>query len=197
MKRNKNMKALALIGSPRKEGNSAILADYVLKVLKEKGAIIEKIYLDDYYIRPIGEVIDNSRIRTDSRNDDDLPKILNKFLQADVIIWSTPIYWFGVSAQMKCFIDRLSSYFNVEPYKQKFINKGHIVLCTYGRKEKKHAHWVITPMKEMIKVIRGKFLGQVSVNACYEKGKIKERKDILIKARKLGKRCSFILRKRY
>lgn len=190
------MKALALIGSPRKDGNSAILADYVLKGLKENGCVIEKIYLDDYHIRPIGEVIDNSRKRIDSRKDDDLPKILNEFLKADIIIWSTPIYWFGVSAQMKCFIDRLSSYFNVEPYKQRFINKGHIVLCTYGRKEKKHGHWVIDPMKEMIRVIRGKFLGQISVNACYEKGRIKEKTDILIKAQELGKKCSLILPKK-
>jgi multimeric flavodoxin WrbA len=44
------MRVLALIGSPRKKGNSDLLADEVLKGAKASGAIIEKIYLDDYLV---------------------------------------------------------------------------------------------------------------------------------------------------
>lgn len=184
------MKVLALIGSPRKDGNSSILADHVLLGSKENHAQIKKIFLDDYLIKPIGEVIDNTRKREDTRKDDDYFSILQQFLESDIIIWSTPVYWFGVSGQMKCFIDRFSSYFNVEPYKDKFTNKGHIVLCTYGRNEKKHCEWVIKPMKEMIKVIRGRFLGELTVESCYEKGKIKEKTEVLRKARDLGRRIT-------
>ncbi|MFX0030892.1 MAG: flavodoxin family protein, partial [Candidatus Hermodarchaeota archaeon] len=106
------MKVLALIGSPRKKGNSDLLADEVLKGAKALGATIDKIYLDDFLIRPIGEVIDDSRNRVDIRADDDYPKLLERFLEANLIIWATPVYWQGVSAQMKCFIDRFSPYFN-------------------------------------------------------------------------------------
>jgi hypothetical protein len=54
------IKVLALMGSPRKGGNSDILADEVLKGTQQGGAEIEKVYLDDFLIRPIGEVCDNS-----------------------------------------------------------------------------------------------------------------------------------------
>jgi multimeric flavodoxin WrbA len=66
--------------------------------------------LDDYYIRPIAEVCDRSPEREDTRSDDDFLKLLEVFLDSDIIIISTPIYWQGLSAQLKCFIDRMSSY---------------------------------------------------------------------------------------
>ena len=65
------MKVIALAGSPRKQGNSDILADKVLEGAREAGAETEKVYLDDMNIRPIGEVIDKPGERTDPRGDDD------------------------------------------------------------------------------------------------------------------------------
>ncbi len=57
------MQILALLGSPRKKGNSGLLADEVLKGAKSMGASIGKIYLDDFQIRAIGKVIDDIRNR--------------------------------------------------------------------------------------------------------------------------------------
>ena len=181
------MKVLALIGSPRKRGNSDILADHVLKGAREAGAEVSKIYLDDHFIRPIAEVADNSKQREDVRADDDLPKILQIFLQADIIIWSTPVYWAGVSAQMKCFIDRLSSYFNHPAYTGQFHGKGHIVLCTYGRDDIRYSEYITEPMKTTIKTLRGDYLGDICVPGCYGKGKILQKLEILDQAVELGR----------
>ena len=62
---------LALIGSPRKHGNTDIMADEVLEGANSAGAAGNKIYLDDYRVRPIAEVEDNSRSRDDPRKNDD------------------------------------------------------------------------------------------------------------------------------
>ena len=173
------MKALALLGSPRKEGNSDILADRVLSGMRQAGAQTEKIYLDDFIIHPIGEVADNSRARDDSRADDDYLRILESFLCAQIIVWATPIYWAGVSAQMKCFIDRLSSYFNHPEYAERFTGKGHIFLCTYGRAEIEYSKLVTEPMKNTVETLRGIYLDDICVPSCYEKGKILENPEIL------------------
>ena len=93
---------------------------------------MEKVYLDDLNIRPIGEVADNSSQRSDPRADDDFPGVLDRFLAADIVVIASPVYWLGVSAQMKCFIDRLSSYFNIPPYAEKFTGKGYVVLWAFG-----------------------------------------------------------------
>jgi multimeric flavodoxin WrbA len=181
------MKVLALIGSPRKGGNSDILADEVLKGARQARGETAKIYLDDFHIRPIGDVADNSRARDDARADDDFPKVLDTFLNSDIIVWSTPIYWAGVSAQMKCFIDRLSSYFNNPQFAGAFRGKGHIFLCTFGRDENNYSRLVTEPMKSTVETLRGTYLGDICVPSCYEKGKIREKHDALKKAFELGK----------
>jgi len=183
------MKMLALIGSPRKGGNSDILASEVLKGAEQTGTEIEKVYLDDFLIHPIGEVADNSRTRKDLRANDDFLKILENFLDAQIIVWSTPIYWAGVSAQMKCFIDRLSCYFNNPQYADRFTGKGHIFLCTCGRVDIEYSNLVVQPMKNMVETLRGTYLGEICVPDCYEKSKVLKKPDILKQALELGKRA--------
>lgn len=182
------MQAIALLGSPRKQGNSDILADEVLRGMRDKGVEVEKVYLDDFMIHPIGEVRDNSREREDPRDYDDFPRVLSRFLDADLVVLATPVYWAGVSAQLKCFIDRLSSYFNREPYSQRFRGKGYIVITTFGRKDPDHGRWVTEPLKLCVDVLRGKYLGGLCVSV-YQKGKVREMPDILNSAYELGRKA--------
>ena len=186
---------LALIGSPRKEGNTDIMADQLLSAAKDQGADTSKIYLDDYNVRPIGEVCDNSRHRDDPRSDDDFPALLKRFLAADVIVWSTPVYWQGPSAQMKCFLDRMSSYFNRAEYIERFRGKGHVVLCAFGRPEQRHGEWITGPMKLTAQVLHGTYLGDVCVSV-YQKGKVREMPEALEACRRLGVECVRQTRKR-
>jgi multimeric flavodoxin WrbA len=177
---------LALIGSPRKQGNTDIMADKALHGARDSGAMISKIYLDDQYVRPIGEVCDNSRLRDDPRSDDDFPRLLEHFLDSHIIIFSTPIYWQGPSAQLKCFLDRLSSYFNRPPYRDRFDGKGYIVLCAFGRREPEHGEWITKPMKLTVDILRGYYLGDVCASV-YEKGKVRQMPEVLQQCYNLGK----------
>jgi multimeric flavodoxin WrbA len=148
------VKVIALIGSPCKQKNSDILADEVLRGALEAGAEVARVYPYDLHIRPIGKVCNDTRERDDPRSDDDFPQVLERFLDADIVVLVTPVYWFGVSAQMKCFIDRLSSYFSRPPYARRFDGKGYIVVCTFGRKEPDHGEWIIRSMKVAVEVLR-------------------------------------------
>lgn len=60
-----NIEVLALVGKSQNEGNTDIMADEVLGDAKATGAATSKIYLDDYHLRPIAEVVDNTRRRDD------------------------------------------------------------------------------------------------------------------------------------
>jgi NAD(P)H-dependent FMN reductase len=183
---------LALIASPRKNGNTDIMADHLLAGARAAGATTSKIYLDDYYVRPIAEVADDSRHRDDPRQDDDFPALLERFLDADIVIWATPVYWQGPSAQMKCFLDRMSSYFNRAEYLSRFKGKGHIVLCAFGRPEPEHGDWIAKPMKLTVEVLRGRYLGDVCASV-YPKGQVKRMPDILDACRNLGMHAVRIL----
>ena len=183
--RQSKIEVLALIGSPRKQGNTDIMADELLDGARAAGATTSKIYLDDHHIRPIAEVADNTRQRDDPRRDDDFLLLLERFLSADVIVWSTPVYWQGLSAQMKCFLDRMSSYFNHPKYVERFRGKRHIVLCAFGRPEQDHGDWVTKPMKLTVEVLHGIYLGDVCASV-YQKGKVRQMPEVLEACRKLG-----------
>ena len=190
---NETMEILALIGSPRKQGNTDIMADEVLEGAKSMGAVASKIYLDDHHVRPIAEVADNSRERDDPRKDDDFPRLLERFLEADIVVWSTPVYWQGASAQMKCFLDRMSSYFNHPGYRERFRGKRHVVVCAYGRPETQHGNWVTEPMKLTAEVLHGTYVGDVHTSA-YQKGRVRDMPDVLAACRELGGKAARAMR---
>jgi len=179
------MKVLALGGSPRRGGNSDLLADEFLRGAKEAGAEVDKVYLDDQWIRPIGEVSDATGGRLDPRDDDDFPRVLARFLEADIVVFATPVYWAGVSAQTKCFIDRLSSYFRLPDVAPKLNGKGYAVLCTFGRADPSHGKFVTEPMRLCADVLGGRYLGDVSVSA-HNRGQVKEKPEALQAAYELG-----------
>ncbi|MHC5037892.1 MAG: flavodoxin family protein [Planctomycetota bacterium] len=183
-----SVRAVALIGSPRKGGNTDIMADAFLAGVRGAGGETEKIHLDDFRVRPIGDVCDNTRRREDPRKDDDFPALLERFLSADIVAWSTPVYWQGPSAQMKCFLDRMSSYFNHPDWVDRFRGKGHVILCAFGRPEKEHAEWITRPMKLTVEVLHGKYLGDVGASV-YRKGKVRQMPEVLDACRQLGARA--------
>jgi ribosomal protein S18 acetylase RimI-like enzyme len=101
------------------------------------------------------------------------------------VVLASPVYWQGVSAQMKCFLDRLSSYFNRPSHADRFAGKGYVVVTTFGRKEAEHGQWVTEPLKVSVAVLRGRYLGDVAVSV-YQKGKVREMPAELRRARDLG-----------
>ncbi len=99
------MKVLAILGSPRKGGNSDILADEVLRGATEAGAETEKIYLQDLSISPCRACY-GCRGKGKCVQKDDGDYVLEKLIEADTIILSSPVYFYSISAQMKIMIDR-------------------------------------------------------------------------------------------
>jgi multimeric flavodoxin WrbA len=99
------MKITAIVGSPRPKGNTDLLIDQALEEAAEKGAETEKIILSRYRVNPcLGHQNCNSFEKC--KQDDDIPEILDKFRSADGIILGSPVYYYGITAQMKAFIDR-------------------------------------------------------------------------------------------
>jgi multimeric flavodoxin WrbA len=180
---------LVLLGSPRKGGNTDILADEFLRGAAEAGASAEKVYLDDFLIRPIGEVDDRPAERTDPRPGDDYLAVLERFLAADVVCFASPVYWQGVTAQLKCFLDRLSCYRCRPEYRARFRGKGFAVLTAFGQKDPDHGKWVIEPIKVGVRIMGGRYLGEVSVSVA-KKAAVRALPRALQAAYDLGKKCA-------
>lgn len=100
-------KIIILTGSVRKDGNTELLA----KAFEEGARVnneVEIISVADYHVNPcIGcnSCFDREGHKCFQR--DDMQKIYPKLAGADVIVAASPVYFYGVSAQLKAVIDRL------------------------------------------------------------------------------------------
>ena len=99
-------KVLILSGSPRKGGNSDLLCGEFLRGAIEVGHDVEKIRVAEkkigycsgcYYCQKSGGVCAKK---------DDMPEILQKMIDADVIVFVSPVYFYSIDAQLKTLIDR-------------------------------------------------------------------------------------------
>ena len=96
---------VAVIGSPRRQGNTAALVDAALEELERRGCSCTRITLAALRINPCDGHA-NCGERAACPHDDDMPGVLEQVYAADGLILATPVYYENVSGQMKTFIDR-------------------------------------------------------------------------------------------
>jgi multimeric flavodoxin WrbA len=106
------MKIVAVLGSPRPQGNSNTLARAFLKAAGERGAEITEYPLnqmDFQGCQGCGGCKTKSQICI---LEDDLTPVLQAVRDADLLVLASPVYFGDLSGQLKCFFDRTYSYFN-------------------------------------------------------------------------------------
>ncbi|AFA50191.1 flavodoxin family protein [Acetobacterium woodii] len=101
-------KIVVLIGSPRKNGNTAILANSFIDGVDKQKNSVEVISVIG---KKVNGCIGCDFCYKDSEHNcvqkDDMQEIYENLADADVIVIATPIYFYGISSQLKCIIDRL------------------------------------------------------------------------------------------
>lgn len=102
------MRVLALTGSPRKGGNTETLVAAIMRGVARAGAEGETIRLSDLVIGPC-IACGGCQKTGQCVIDDDMQGLYGKILAAEVIILASPIYFYGLSAQTKLFVDRLQA----------------------------------------------------------------------------------------
>jgi multimeric flavodoxin WrbA len=103
-------KLLALVGSPRRGGNTDVLVDEGIDAFCQAGGEAEKVFVSSLQINPcngcgacsLGDGLDALCVLQD-----DMTELYGKLLAADALLWATPIYMWSPTAQMKLFLDRL------------------------------------------------------------------------------------------
>lgn len=99
-------KVLIISSSPRKRGNSELLCEKFREGAEKQGNKVILIRLSERqigYCRACDACMKNGGICVQK---DDMQEILHLYVEADVLVLATPIYFYGISAQMKTFIDR-------------------------------------------------------------------------------------------
>ena len=106
-------KVLVISTSPRKGGNSETLADEFIRGAREAGNDVEKVTLYDKDIRFCkGCLVCQNTQRCVIHDDADTT--VQNMLTADVIVFATPIYYYGMCGQMKTLLDRANPLFSAD-----------------------------------------------------------------------------------
>ena len=183
------MKVLGIMGSPRRQSNTEILLDNALEGAMEAGAEIEKVLVSKLKISPCLEIYaclkdGNCAIK------DDMQLLYEKLLEADHIIFTSPIFFYGITSQAKAIIDRC----------QALWVRGH--LLAIGKNDKRERRGVfisigatrgqklfdgaVLTVKYFFDAVGVKYFGDLLIRGIDNKGQIMENPEALENAFRLG-----------
>jgi len=175
------MKVLGLVGSPRKGSNTDLLLEAVLKGAETSGSNTEKIYLYNFDIKPCLDCRACKRSSFQCIEKDGMQTLYPKFEAADVIVFGTPLYWYGPSAKMKLLIDRLRPFILSEKMKNK-----KAVLVVPSEEGAEACDLIVEMFERSFRYLKIEMAGKILPKAS-ERGEVKKQPEVLAAAVNLGK----------
>ena len=160
------MNILIISGSPRKGGNTELLAEAFAK-----GAAahhhVEIVSVRDYKVNPCLGC--NSCFKTDGIcvQKDDIAAIYEKMSQADMLVIVSPVYFYGISSQLKAVIDRFHN-----PIRDTFLIKRMALLLVGDATLPELFDAILTEYNLCLKFFSIEDAGKVLVRGVKDKGDI-------------------------
>lgn len=178
-------KILGVVGSPRKKGNTDILVSRMLDGAAAAGAAIEKIFLADLKIAECDGC--HACWKTERcTKDDDMQALYPKIIGSDLIVFGTPVYWYGPTAIMMGFIDRFV-YFNCPATRAKIRGKAAFLAIPFEEENPANADPVKMVFSKSLAYLEMKLLGAILAPGVSGKGEILKRPALLEEAYRTGR----------
>ncbi|MBW2071064.1 MAG: flavodoxin family protein [Deltaproteobacteria bacterium] len=187
------MKLLAILGSPRRGGNSEILLDQTIRGARGCGLTTEKVVLRDLRISPCLEIYQCAKAGV-CAIDDDMQPLLGKITSYDRLVVASPVFFYNVSAQTKAMIDRCQAlwarrYLLQEPVSSLPERQGAYIAVGATRGRKLFVGIKLT-MRYFFDAIDVRCVGELLVRGADEMGAVREQKHALDAAYDLGCRLA-------
>ena len=185
------MKVLGIMGSPRIKGNTDLLLDEALKGARSQQAEIGKIVVDKLKITPCREYYGCLK-DGDCVIRDDMDGIYPKLLEADGIIVASPIFFYGLTAQLKALIDRCQALW-ARRYVLKNLpdsaRKGAFIAVGATRGKQLFDGSILT-VKYFFQAFGVEYVDELLIRGVDKRGEIKEHPTALSDAFELGRRLA-------
>ena len=181
-------RVLIVAASPRKNGNSTILALKAAEGVKSAGGEADMVSIGNLKIAPCN-ACDACRAKPDAGCviKDDMQPLYQKIRDAQGIIFATPVYWFNMSAQMKLFIDRTYAVYDEGVYA--FTGKDVGVILTYEDEDVFVSGGInaLRSFQDICGYVRANLVGKVYGSAG-KAGDVQANGKLLQKAHDLGRK---------
>lgn len=177
---NGKMKILVLTGSPRKNGNSNTLADNFVKGAEEAGHEVVRFDAAFKEVHPcIG--CNSCGMNGPCIFKDDFEFVRQHIVDADMVVFATPMYYFGISAQLKAVIDRFYAV-NGQIHRP----KKAALLMTYANTAASEAEPIKSHYKTLLNYLGWTDAGQIIASGVWPVGAV-NRTEYPEQAYELGK----------
>ena len=165
-KGEKKMKILVITGSPRKNGNSNTLADNFIKGAEEAGHSIVRF---DSAFKNVHPCIACNKCGMNGQCvfKDDFEFVKENIVDADAVVFATPMYYFGISAQIKTVIDRFYAING-----QIHVPKKAVLILTYADTSAKEAQPIISHYETLLNYLGWSDAGKVIASGVWTEGDV-------------------------
>jgi multimeric flavodoxin WrbA len=170
-------KILGIVGSPRINGNTHLLISKILEGAQNFGLEADLIFLKDLDIKECDGCHSCWKGNQCSKNDD-MNIIYPKIIASDIIVFGTPVYWYGPTALMKGFIDRFV-YFNCPENREKVRGKMAILVVPFEEDNVETAEPLIKMFEKSFSYLEMKLIEKIIVPGVGKKGEVLKKQDIL------------------
>jgi len=184
-----NIKVLGIMGSPRRHSNTEMLLDKALEGAKEKGAEVEKVLVSKLKVSPCLELYE---CRKDGKCPikDDMRRFYEKLMEADHVVFASPIFFYGITSQAKAIVDRCQALWMRKHVlgmgkDDKRIRKGVFISVGATRGEKLFEGAILT-VKYFFDAINVEYYGNLLIKGVDGKAEIKQHPSALQDAFRLG-----------
>ena len=165
-KGDKKMKILVITGSPRKNGNSNTLAEHFIKGAEEAG---HKVVRFDSAFKNVHPCVACNKCGMNGECvfKDDFEFVRNNIVDADAVVFATPMYYFGISAQIKAVIDRFYAING-----QIHVPKKSVLILTYADTSSKEAQPIINHYETLLNYLGWSDAGKIIASGVWTEGSV-------------------------
>lgn len=177
------MKTIILFGSPRRKGNTRRLVDAFSDELAKDGHAVKFLALNDMNVRPCQGCL----VCSDEgacRIDDDMKAIRTDILDSELLVYATPVYWWGPSSQLKLVIDRSVAFMDAN-MESRIKGKKAVTLMTCADESLDTFTPALDMFRRIFDGLSVTYVGGVEEAGCEGTGKVSRK--ALERARKLAR----------
>lgn len=162
----RKMKILVITGSPRKNGNSNTLVNNFIKGAGEAGHNVVRF---DSAFKNVHPCVACNKCGMNGQCvfKDDFEFIRNNIVDADVVVFATPMYYFGLSTQIKAVIDRFYAING-----QIHTPKKAVLIMTYADTSIKEAQPIISHYETLLNYLGWSDAGKIIASGVWTEGDV-------------------------
>ena len=183
---------IGINGSPRKNGNTHVLINSVMSGLTDRGCKTQLLHSGDMKIEECTGCHACWK-GLDCIQNDDMNDIYQRMKEADGYVFGTPVYWYGPTALMKLFIDRMV-YFNCPGNREHIRNKKAVIVIPFEETNHATVQPVFDFFDKCCEYLEIKITDRIIAPGVTKRGEVASHKEVIDSAYLSGQNLADILK---